>query len=41
MDKAKNEYWLTRWMIQRSLAFVYLTAFLIAALQFLPLPYPI
>lgn len=37
MDKTKNQYELTRWVIQRSLAFVYLTAFLIAAWQFLPL----
>ena len=31
------EYRLTRWLIQRSLAFVYLIAFLIAARQFVPL----
>src|ERR1051325_3342188 len=32
-----SHYWLTRFWFQRSLAFIYLLAFLIAANQFIPL----
>jgi hypothetical protein len=32
-----SEYWLTRWLLQRSLAAIYLVGFLVAANQFRPL----
>ena len=32
-----SEYWYSRWLFERSLAAIYLVAFIVAATQFVPL----